>query len=258
MFNQSFEVIDTLHKSKRLDIYFTGTSHSPFAINEDAYYTSKLNALKQNENEDFFNTYQKYLKSILFVNDALQAFFEEYKKRDDYKNTIFIITGDHPMTELPIDNSLKRYHVPLIIYSEKLKQANTFTNVVSHLDISETILSFLQNYNVTIPNERTSLGDYLISNDNQNKHFACMNDNREIVDYYSNGYYLSENTLYKVDSKLGISEVYNESKKASILTELNTFKTINLYTCLSNKIISDEIYNNELHNSKSNSLKSKK
>lgn len=31
---------------------------------------------------------------------------EEYAKRRDFKNTIFVITGDHPVTQLPIENTL--------------------------------------------------------------------------------------------------------------------------------------------------------
>jgi phosphoglycerol transferase MdoB-like AlkP superfamily enzyme len=248
LFSQSFEVIDTLNKSKRLDIYFSGTSHSPFMINDEEYYSSKLKSLIPEGKENFFNSHSKYLKSLLFVDDALKDFFEKYKNREEYKNTIFIITGDHPMTEIPIANSLKRYHVPLIIFSDKLKKHETFRNVVSHLDIPGTILTFLRDYNEIIPNVSTSLGDNLISlNLSQSKRFAFMNDNREIVDYYSNGYYLSEDILYKVDSSLAIKEITNNSLKSSLLNELNIFKIINLYSCLNDKIISNDTYLKELN-----------
>ena len=97
LFNQSLEVIDTVPDNKRLDIYYTGTSHSPYVISDEKYYekhySSILKKLESNEDYKYFNTYKKYIKSILFVDDALEDFFHKYEKRTDYDNTIFIITG---------------------------------------------------------------------------------------------------------------------------------------------------------------------
>ncbi len=125
LFNQSLEVIDTIAAKKRLDIYFTGTSHSPYIIADNEHYENQfsniIKSLKKNDDVIFFKTYKKYVLSELFVNDAIEEFINNYKKRPDFENTIFIITGDHPMTEMPRANSLKRYHVPLIIFSPKLK-----------------------------------------------------------------------------------------------------------------------------------------
>ena len=171
LFRQSLEVIDTLKQFTRLDIYFTGTSHSPFVISDEEYYDSKLKQLVKQPYEKFYQTHSKYLKSVLFVDDALEEFFNEYKKRKDYDNTIFIITGDHPMTEVPIANSLKRYHVPLLIFSDKLKEPQSFNCTVSHLDISEAILSFLQGYITHIPTISTSLGGQLIYNENESQKY---------------------------------------------------------------------------------------
>ncbi len=248
MFNQSFEVIDTLVRSRRLDIYFTGTSHSPFMIDDEEYYSSKLKSVIPEGREDFFVPYSKYWKSVLFVDDALKNFFDKYRSLKEYENTIFIITGDHPMTEIPIANSLKRYHVPLIIFSDKLHKYKTFNNVVSHLDIYGTLISFLKDYLEVLPTVSTSLGDNLIPGDNPcPKRIAFMNDNREIIDYYSDGYFLSDDVLYKVDSDFAIKRIRNKSQKSSLRHELNTFKTVNLYTCLNDKIISNDRYLKELN-----------
>lgn len=243
LFNQSLKVIDTLHQNKRLDIYFTGTSHSPFVINNDDYYNEKLKEYTTTPFQNFYSTYSKYLKSVLFVDDALNDFFSEYKKRADYNNTIFIITGDHPMTEIPIANSLKRYHVPLIIFSENLKSNKTFSNFVSHLDISETLLSFLEDYNNNVPSISTSLGSELFSqNTNQVKNLAFMNDNRELVDFLSGDYYLSENKLFTIDSALNIHELVNDSIKYHLFNKLNAFKNTSLLVCENNTVISNDMY----------------
>jgi uncharacterized sulfatase len=249
MFNQSLEIIDTIN-SPRLDIYFTGTTHSPYIINNEEYYSKKLQNLINNQNKKFFTIYSKYLKTILFADDALENFFDKYKTRHDYHNTIFIITGDHPMSEIPTKNLLKRYHVPLIIFSEKLNTAKTFNNTVTHLDIPETLLGFLQNYINIIPSISTSLGDFLIPDKHQiesKKRFALMNQNREIIEYYYDKYFLSQDKLFEHDSALNIKETDSAILKNMMTKELNNFKNISLYTCLKNKIISNDTYCNELN-----------
>ncbi len=243
LFNQSLNVLDTLNQKTRLDIYFTGTSHSPYIINNEEYYNKRLKEITTEPYKEFYQTYSKYVKSVLFVDDALKQFFNEYEKRNDYDNTIFIITGDHPMTEIPISNSLKRYHVPLLIFSVKLKENHIFKDRVSHLDISESVLSFLQNYLTNIPQISTSLGGQLIYNEKDyQKNIAFMNDNREVVDFLSGDYYLSEGEVYCVDSLLNISAIRNDSVKLILENKLNLFKNMSLYSASENKIIPSNLY----------------
>lgn len=247
LFNQSFEVIDTISSNRRLDIYFTGTSHSPYIISNEDYYNKYLydiiSSLTKEEDKEFFNTYKRYIKSILFVDDALKDFFDKYKKRNDYENTIFIITGDHPMTEVPIANSLKRYHVPLLIFSEKLIKPHIISNPVSHLDISESILSLLKPYEINIPSLSAALGNKLYTSANSHKrHFAFMNDNREIVDYYSDGYFISGDQIFEVDLNLNLNKINNNEIWTKLNKELSTFKKTSLHACIENKIIPDEEY----------------
>jgi len=243
LFSQSLKVIDTLNQNRRFDIYFTGTSHSPYIISNDDLYNNKLQAITSEQNKAFFTTYGKYLKSVLYVDDALKDFFNEYKKRSNYENTVFIITGDHPMTEVPIDNSLKRYHVPLIIYSEKLKENHTFSHTVSHLDISESILSLLQNYIEHIPSISTSLGYQLFSKENAAvKSLAFMNDNREVIDFLYGNYYLSKNKLYYVDSVLNINEIENDSIELLLSKKLTAFNNTSRLVTRNNTIISSSLY----------------
>lgn len=247
LFEQSLEVIDTLTKRRRFDIYFTGTSHSPFAISDEAFYSNRLNELSRllqsPEDIEFFDTYSKQLKALLFVDDAIKEFIDSYKKRPEYTNTLFIITGDHPMTEIPITNSIKRYHVPLLFYSAQTKQAHTFTNIVSHSDIYETILAFLKSYDLDIPSTSASIGRNLIpQNKEYDRKIAFMNDNRELVDYYSNGYFLSNSNLYKVHSNLSLTPISNVDLYNKVTEELNIFKRISAGACLTKRIVPKSDY----------------
>lgn len=244
LFNHSLDVLDSLPASKRLDVYFTGTTHSPFAISDVDKYDAQLSEMvKDIDGNDtgFFNSYRKYFLTLLFANDALESFFNKYKSRDGYENTIFLISGDHPMTEIPIANSLKRYHVPLLIFSPKLKQGKEFDEVVSHLDIYGSILSLLSEYDVDVPLISTAIGDHLFKNNSKRK-IAFMDDNREMIDYLSGDYYLSEHQLYSVGDDLSIEPIINSEKLHELRDELTTFRRTSRYVSIHDKIISDSLY----------------
>ena len=244
-FNQALDVMDTLPVNKRVEIYFTGTMHSPFKIADKQKYIKlleeKMSELEDQDTIDFFNTYRKQVLSIMFTNDAIRDFINNYKYRDEYDNTIFFITGDHPMTEIPPENQAKRYHVPFIIYSPNLNVAKTFPGISSHLDVYESLLSFLNNnYNVKIPEISSSVGYKLDTSSNKvnNKIFLFMNDNREIVDIYDRKLFLSnEKNLFKLIDDFNIKKIRNYSKKKKLESELNVFNTINDYIRIKRKLI---------------------
>ncbi len=244
LFSHSLKIIDTIKSKNRFDIYFTGTSHTPFKINNQAHYEARLTNLiqkcKSTKDKQFLNANKKFILSELFVDDAIQEFITAYKKRPDYDNTIFVITGDHPMTELPRDNSLKRYHVPLILYSPKIKKPKTFINVVTHLDFYETILGLLKNYGVTPPQQSTALGSHLLNKRSPN--VAFMNDNREVIDFLSGNYYLSNKELYRVHSNFTLSKVSNPTKLKELTNKLNAFQKTSKYVCQNDKIIPISLY----------------
>jgi hypothetical protein len=147
------------------------------------------------------------------------------------------------MTEIPIANSIKRYHVPFIIYSKKLITAKTFTHTVSHLDFYETILSFLSDYQIKVPSSSSALGSNLTFDQSESeKRIAFMNDNREIIDYYSNNYFLSGEKLFAVGKDLSLTASSNLKMLKKMQDELSIFKNTNYDVSLHDKIITDSIY----------------
>ena len=244
LFSHSLQVIDTLKSKNRFDIYFTGTSHSPFKISNQAHYEARLTSLikkcKSTKDKQFLKTNKKFILSELFVDDAIQDFIDAYKKRPDFENTLFVITGDHPMTELPRENSLKRYHVPFILYSPKIKQPKTFTNIISHLDFYETILGLLKNYGVILPKQSTALGSHLLNK--QSPNVAFMNDNREVIDFLFGNFYLSNKELYRVHSNFKLSKVNNPAKLNELTIKLNAFQKTSKYVSKNDKIIPISLY----------------
>lgn len=251
LFTQYLRTTDTLQNRRRLDIFFTGSSHSPFEIPDADHYQQLLEERISHcsaEDQEYFNTYGKYYRSLLFVNDAIRYLVSEYKKRPEFKHTVFIITGDHPMSEIPIENSLKRYHVPLIIYSPLLKEHKTFHGSSSHLDIYESLLGFLhRNYGTKVPAVSAALGSYLDTStctyNFKNKNIAFMNTNRVVIDYFSDGYYLaSDNRLYKTDKDFNITPTDNKPMQEELFRKLSTFRNASLYASRNWKIIPDTSY----------------
>lgn len=242
-FNQHFKTLDSLPKKPYFNTLFTGTSHPPYVITDEKYYTDRLKNATTEKNKKFISAYGIYMKTIMFVDDAIKEFFDEYKKRADYENTVFIITGDHPMSELPRINELKKYHVPFMIYSPKLKEAQSYKHVVSHLDFSTTLLNFVEHYTTPFPTETASLGYSLFDTDpSMARKYSFMDGNRGMYEYYADGYYLRKEELYKVGDHFSISKINDEKKKKQLKKELDNFNIINYRTSFDNRIMSKSFY----------------
>jgi hypothetical protein len=246
------EVInDALPESPRLDIYFTGTTHSPFIIDREEHYNQRLNNLVKisgldKQQQKFIQTYNKYVRTLLFADDALRMLFEGYQQQSSFQNTIFIITGDHPMTEIPIENSYQRYRVPIIIYSPMLNQTKQFHSVNSHLDIAPTLLAFLHhNYNMQMPKNNAFIGKTLDTATcfRNLQPVVFMNGNRLITDLlYENYFLLNEKTLFKVSENDQIIRIEDKALKEKMFAMLQNFKRLNYYCCSNNQLIPDTLY----------------
>lgn len=242
MFNQSLEVIDTTDRRPRMDVYFTGSMHSPFIIPEPEHYNRRLDSLKKNlERKDrkYYDKYNDYAMSIMFFDDALADYLERYSRRDDWQNTIFVITGDHPMSEIPPENALKKYHVPLIIYSPRLKTPAVFNNTVSHLDFLETMIAYMERYGIKKPAKSPAFGGNLFDN---NDNFAFMDEPRNVIEFYSNGYYLQGDKLYKVEEDYNIHKINDSDKCNELKRKLELVRDMSEYTSIQNYIIPADEY----------------
>jgi len=246
LFNQAFDIMnDDKSKKPYLNIYLTLTMHSPYNMATTEYskdylkkYLDKSNLSKEQKAE--LMTYSDGVTSALFTDDAFRDFFETYKKRSDFNNTIFIITGDHNMYLFPLKNQLETYHVPLIIYSPMLKKPNRFPAASFHADITPSLIGLLeQNFKLTFPSEKHWLGRGL----DTAREFRIRNEmplslfSANYYTYIGKGYLLVNNELYSVDNDLNLKpENNNEAIKKEFLNKLNDFSIINLFVCANNKI----------------------
>ncbi len=246
LFNRSFEVMDSLKHQPYLNIYHTGTTHMPYLFDQQAEYAKKFDRKMKgipNSNpikKTLIETKQ-VLVTYMFSDDCLKDFFKQYAKRPEYGNTIFFIMGDHHIGSFPSTNGLDDYHVPLIVYSPMLKQPKKFYSINSHNNIGPTITNMvLANYPQlnNVPEEVHWMTDVMDTAQKfRNIHsMPFMEWSREISDYIYKDYYLSGKQIYKIDSKLGLTKIKNDTLKEHVTKLINNFKLINDYITTKNKI----------------------
>lgn len=219
----------------KLQILLTLSTHDPFRINEQKVYLRKAEAriqslgLTESQKQDRRN-YSVQFASILYADDALRQFFASYRKRPDFARTIFVITGDHRMPEIPMATKLDRYHVPLLVYSPLLKRRAMFSSISTHVDIGPTLLAFLQkNYSLKTPSVVSWLGTGIdTTRQFQNVHTAPLKMTKaELVDFVMGPYMLNENKLYRINSTMNLDPVEDPQQFNRVKASFDRFKRKN-------------------------------
>ncbi len=239
------------HKPE-LSVILTVAMHSPFLIDEaDKYseiFENRMDYLKFNEEKK--NTYRNYKKqysSIMYTDDALKTFFEAYQKREDYGNTIFLITGDHRIPEIPMSTKIDRYHVPLIIFSPMLERTAEIASVSTHFDITPSLLAYLKtNFEIKTPAQNSWLGQGLDTTRGfQNLHqVPLMQTKTNLIDFIMGEYHLNGDKLYKLNEDLGEELVNDEEKKNQLINAFNQFRKKNNVIINGGKIVPDSLFRN--------------
>ncbi|HVS90740.1 MAG TPA: sulfatase-like hydrolase/transferase [Mucilaginibacter sp.] len=234
----------------QLSVILTVSTHSPFAINEEDKYLQRFEQrmtqlgfsdAKKNE----CRNYKLQYASILYLDDALRGFFNEYRKRSDFSNTIFLITGDHRMPEIPMSDKIDRYHVPLIIYSPMLKRTAQIASVSTHFDISPSLLAYLRhNYKIKGPSLVSWMGQGLDTNRNfENIHnYPLLQTKTDMIDFIMGDYHLNGDNLFKLNADLGEDPLQDEDKTNQLKNAFDEFKRKNEQIFTGSHIIPDSIH----------------
>ena len=249
LFRKMLEVNKTPVNKPRLDMFMTVANHSPFMVQNQNYYMnlfeSRLKTLPFDAaTKDDFRKNAKYYSTVLYADDAIRQFINAYKSRPDYENTIFIITGDHRMPEIPIITKIDRYHVPFIIFSPMLKRTERIKSVSTHLDITPTFLAFLQhNYGITLPKYSSWVSPGIDTFEGfRNVHsVALMPVKGTLADYLDKDYFIDNGTLFKISDKLNIDPYTDEQKQKEIESKFTDYKEKNKKATLNNKLYPDSL-----------------
>jgi len=249
IFRRYLENLKTNSHTSRLDVILTLSTHDPFVLSNPAYYNHKfeerLNELGLNEKTKSFDMqYVKQLASVLYFDESIRYFFSEFSKTKEFANTVFIITGDHRMPEIPISTQIDRFHVPLIIYSPMLKKAQKFSSVITHFDITPSIIAMLNGAKyIKRPTVASWIGHGLDNSIDFRslQTYPLMRNKNEILDLLSTGQFLSNQTVYQIAPDLNIEPQENSSRENQMKDELDNFLRKNNYACKNNKLIPDSL-----------------
>ena len=254
LFSQSLLDLDKVPENKPfLAVYQTLSNHSPFDIiteqyKDKTYLEGRLRELGLDKNElnKKRQLYDHVLGSILFSDDALGQFFEDFSKRSDYENTIFIITGDHGIDLNLSKGIFENYQVPLIVFSPMLVEAAHFQGVSSHIDVLPSLLALLkENYQLEFSETQHYLGVGLDTSSNfQASRFVPLN-------LFEEGYpnlILGNQVLYDRIGYLLEKDCLQGKKLNAMETDrlksfFDMYKAINYYTCEEDKIWIEENLN---------------
>lgn len=143
--------------------------------------------------------------TALFTDDQIKEFIHKYSQREDFANTIFVVTGDHASGRQQGDK-LSYHHVPLIIWSPLVKRPARFSHIVTHNDIAPALYSLMSShYGLKAQPTIHWLGDGLASTP---KTILVVNYMHEITDiiyqnhYYESGTKFTPEAAYSFDSNM--------------------------------------------------------
>ena len=162
------------------------------------------------ENADIYST-------ILYTDDQLRRYFASVEKAPWYANTIFVLTGDHRLPEIPMGEHIDRYHVPLIVFSPLLKQPGRIRAVSSQLDVTPSLMALLSNtYGLKRPERTAWLGTGLDMGDTfRSTHQLPLKQTKTSApEYLAERWWLHDGQLYELQDGMHLAEADDASVRA--------------------------------------------
>ncbi|SEA74688.1 Phosphoglycerol transferase MdoB [Flavobacterium gillisiae] len=236
-------------KEPRLDIIMTLSNHEPFDFPSKNVYLKKVDSIANANpnlgiNKGEIKAYKDIFACLLYTDNSIKNFMQSYAKRPEYKNTIFIITGDHRLIPINQKDKLCRFHVPLYIYSPMLKKAESFKSISSHWDVTPSLISFLMNNYKLNKMEKTtwmSQGLDTVKKFRNIHQIPLMRYKGSINDYIYKDYLYSDGELFKINANFDIEKINDAALLKTIGDSLNEAKKLNAYLTKKNKIISNAL-----------------
>lgn len=167
-----------------------------------ARFEQRLRALRIPDDQlAAYRTNADIYSAILYTDDQLRRYFAAVAKQPWYADTIFVITGDHRLPEIPMGEHIDRYRVPLIIFSPLLRQARHFRAVSSQLDVTPSLVALLSHtYGLKRPAQTPWLGTGLDVDDSfRNIHQLPLQQTKTSApDYLAGRWWLHNGKLFEL------------------------------------------------------------
>lgn len=168
--------------------------------------------------------------TILYTDDQLRRYFGSVSKTPWYANTIFVITGDHRLPEIPMDEHVDRYHVPLIIHSPLLKHPRRIRAVSSQLDVTPSLMALLSNtYGLQRPAQTPWLGTGLDMGESfRNTHTLPLQQTKTSApEYLADRWWLRDGKLYELQDGMHLAEADDAAARDWAMRRLQRYTQAN-------------------------------
>lgn len=249
LFKRYFDVNPATDSRPKVQVVLTVSTHSPFRISNQPSYVQKVEermtalkftAMQRNETRPYNNM----LSTVMYMDEAVKYFFNEYSKRPDFANTIFFITGDHRLPEIPMATKIDRYHVPLIVYSPLLKRTSKFQSISTHFDITPTIVAYLnKNYGLQRPAVTNWLGNGIDTvRQFRNVHaYPLMMTKSQMIDFVKGTYMINNSDLYQLTPSMGMVLTTDKGVQSTLKGGFDAFRQKNNRMLNGSKLVPDSV-----------------
>ncbi len=142
-------------KENSFTFVMTQSNHPPYRIPE--HFDSKDVRVPEHIQKIITTDAEEFRMRMLcfkYADRALANFMKEARKEEFFKDTLFIITGDHPFYGLHknAEDYFAMSNVPLLFYAPELIRptwkGKHFTKMSNHLDIAPSIISLISDKNI--------------------------------------------------------------------------------------------------------------
>jgi Phosphoglycerol transferase and related proteins, alkaline phosphatase superfamily len=165
--------------------------------------------------------------TILYTDGQLQRFFAAARQQPWHANTIYLITGDHRLPEIPIGEHIERYHVPLLIHSPLLRQPARIGGVSSHLDVLPSLMALLSaRYGLQRPAQTPWLGRGLdLSPEfSSTGHFPLKQTKTSAEEYLDGRWWLRDGQLYALEKGMRLTAMDDPAARAQVQARLDAYQ----------------------------------
>jgi len=156
-------------KSNYLAFVNASSDHTPFA---------KMHA-PFDQYEHGTDTEGGYLNMLHYTDWALGEFINEFSKRMDFEETIFIITADHALPHFQGADPYGKFRIPLIIYNPKYINPSKSSMFSSQIDLFPTLVKLLD-----FQGKYSAIGKNIFKNGNN---YAVVKDGALLEIFSSKG-----------------------------------------------------------------------
>ncbi len=259
MFDKSIEILRKNAGKNMFNLLVTLTTHENLDLpdeNVQQYYKARIDRIIAKQSSTAVESYRKErmkYAAMLYTDDCIRKFIRDYQRLPNYKNTIFVITGDHA-SGMNAKNELSCYRVPLLIWSPLLKQNKQFSAMVTHYDIVPSLISLLKNsYHLQTPELVHWVGNGLdtLSGIHLNKRLMLVDYSREMQELIYNDYFYwtqsnwRNECVHKIENNFALTATSDLSLRQFFNRKLELYKYIYRYVYYNNKLTKSSIQNPE-------------